>query len=144
MNLKILGMALSVAATFGLMACDNSSSSNGGVPSCKVTTDANSVTLTSSLGGQSMTEKAVIEGDYVIKTTTYKGISKSEVQEQCNEMKSYRKGLDVTCGDNSVTVKGYAEGITVADLKKLADEECEDMRTTDYSDDDEDFDEEDF
>ena len=142
MNLKILGMALSVAATFGLMACDNSSSSNGGVPSCKVTTDANSVTLTSSLGGQSMTEKAVIEGDYVIKTTTYKGISKSEVQEQCNEMKSYRQALDVTCGDNSVTVKGYAMGVTVADLKKLADEECVDIKTADY--DDEDLDDEDL
>ena len=142
MSIKVLGVALSLTAAFGLMACDNSSSSNK-TPSCSVTSDANSVTMTSGYAGQSLIEKAVIEGDYIIKTSTYKGITSDDFEEECQDMKSYNRALDVTCEGRVITVKGSARGVTIDYLKQLAEEECADIKSADY-DDDEDFDEEDF
>ena len=141
MNMKKLGFALSLTAAFGLMACgDSSSNSNGGMPSCNVTSDANSVTRSMSYGGESVVVKQTIEGNYLITTTTFKGMPKDAVEEECQEAK-YDREAEVTCEGNSVTTKVEAEGISIAKLKTIAESTCKEISSGVYVDDE---DEEDY
>ena len=135
MNMKKLGFALSLTAAFGLMACgDSSSNSNGGMPSCNVTSDANSVTRSMSYGGESVVVKQTIEGNYLITTTTFKGMPKDAVEEECQEAK-YDREAEVTCEGNSVTTKVEAEGISIAKLKTIAESTCKEISSGVYVDD---------
>lgn len=135
MNMKKIGFALSLTAAFGLMACgDSSSNSNGGMPSCNVTSDANSVTRSMSYGGESVVVKQTIEGNYLITTTTYKGMPKDAVEEECEEAK-YDREAEVTCEGNSVTTKVEAEGMSIAKLKTLAESTCKEISSGVYVDD---------
>lgn len=127
MNMKKMGLALSLTAAFGLMACgDSSSSASGGTPSCNVSSDANSVTRFMSYGGETVEVKQTIEGDYLITASTYKGMPKEAVEEECQEAK-YDINAEVTCEGNTVTTKVEAAGVTVAKLKSLAEGMCKDI-----------------
>ena len=137
MNMKKLGLALSLTAAFGLMACgDSSSSANGGTPSCNVSSDANSVTRSMSYGGETVEVKQTIEGDYLITASTYKGMPKEAVEEECQEAK-YDGNAEVTCEGNTVTTKVEAGGMTIAKLKSLADGMCKDISSGVNMDDEE-------
>lgn len=138
MNMKKLGFALSLTAAFGLMACgDSSSSASGGTPSCNVSSDANSVTRSMSYGGETVEVKQTIEGDYLITASTYKGMPKEAVEEECQEAK-YDRNAEVTCEGNTVTTKVEAAGVTVAKLKSLAEGMCKDISSGVNMDDEED------
>lgn len=138
MNMKKLGFALSLTAAFGLMACgDSSSSASGGTPSCNVSSDANSVTRSMSYGGETVEVKQTIEGDYLITASTYKGMPKEAVEEECQEAK-YDSNAEVTCEGNTVTTKVEAAGVTVAKLKSLAEGMCKDISSGVNMDDEED------
>ena len=116
--MKKMGLALSLTAAFGLMACgDSSSNANGGMPTCNVTSDANSVTMTSSFQGESYIQKVVIDGDFTIKTTTMKGMPQEDVDEECYITKMDNRGAEVTCSGNTITVKDDA-GFSRTDLTK--------------------------
>ncbi len=137
MNMKKLGFALSLTAAFGLMACgDSSSSASGGTPSCNVSSDANSVTRSMSYGGETVEVKQTIEGDYLITASTYKGMPKEAVEEECQEAK-YDRNAEVTCEGNTVTTKVEAAGVTVAKLKSLAEGMCKDISSGVNMDDEE-------
>lgn len=137
MNMKKLGFALSLTAAFGLMACgDSSSSAGGGTPSCNVSSDANSVTRSMSYGGETVEVKQTIEGDYLITASTYKGMPKEAVEEECQEAK-YDRNAEVTCEGNTVTTKVEAAGVTVAKLKSLAEGMCKDISSGVNMDDEE-------
>lgn len=137
MNMKKLGFALSLTAAFGLMACgDSSSSASGGTPSCNVSSDANSVTRSMSYGGETVEVKQTIEGDYLITASTYKGMPKEAVEEECQEAK-YDINAEVTCEGNTVTTKVEAAGVTVAKLKSLAEGMCKDISSGVNMDDEE-------
>lgn len=138
MNMKKLGFALSLTAAFGLMACgDSSSSASGGTPSCNVSSDANSVTRSMSYGGETVEVKQTIEGDYLITASTYKGMPKEAVEEECQDAK-YDRNAEVTCEGNTVTTKVEAAGVTVAKLKSLAEGMCKDISSGVNMDDEED------
>ena len=138
MNMKKLGFALSLTAAFGLMACgDSSSSASGGTPSCNVSSDANSVTRSMSYGGETVEVKQTIEGDYLITASTYKGMPKEAVEEECQEAK-YDRNAEVSCEGNTVTTKVEAAGVTVAKLKSLAEGMCKDISSGVNMDDEED------
>lgn len=138
MNMKKLGFALSLTAAFGLMACgDSSSSASGGTPSCNVSSDANSVTRSMSYGGETVEVKQTIEGDYLITASTYKGMPKEAVEEECQEAK-YDRNAEVTCEGNTVTTKVEAAGMTIAKLKSLAEGMCKDISSGVNMDDEED------
>ena len=137
MNMKKLGFALSLTAAFGLMACgDSSSSASGGTPSCNVSSDANSVTRSMSYGGETVEVKQTIEGDYLITASTYKGMPKEAVEEECQEAK-YDRNAEVTCEGNTVTTKVEAAGMTIAKLKSLAEGMCKDISSGVNMDDEE-------
>lgn len=137
MNMKKLGFALSLTAAFGLMACgDSSSSASGGTPSCNVSSDANSVTRSMSYGGETVEVKQTIEGDYLITASTYKGMPKEAVEEECQEAK-YDRNAEVTCEGNTVTTKVEAAGVTVAKLKSQAEGMCKDITSGGFDDADE-------
>lgn len=137
MNMKKLGFALSLTAAFGLMACgDSSSSASGGTPSCNVSSDANSVTRSMSYGGETVEVKQTIEGDYLITASTYKGMPKEAVEEECQEAK-YDRNAEVTCEGNTVTTRVEAAGVTVAKLKSLAEGMCKDITSGGFDDADE-------
>ena len=137
MNMKKIGFALSLTAAFGLMACgDSSSSASGGTPSCNVSSDANSVTRSMSYGGETVEVKQTIEGDYLITASTYKGMPKEAVEEECQEAK-YDGNAEVTCEGNTVTTKVEAGGMTIAKLKSLADGMCKDISSGVNMDDEE-------
>ena len=138
MNMKKMGLALSLTAAFGLMACgDSSSNANGGMPTCNVTSDANSVTMTSSFQGESYIQKVVIDGDFTIKTTTMKGMPQEDVDEECYITKMDKRGADVTCSGNTITVKDDADGVTIEYLKKNAESMCKDITSGGFDDADE-------
>ena len=127
MNMKKWGFALSLTAAFGLMACgDSSSNANGGMPTCNVSSDANSVTRSMSYGGETVEVKQTIEGDYLITASTYKGMPKEAVEEECQEAK-YDGNAEVICEGNTVTTKVEAGGMTIAKLKSLAEGMCKDI-----------------
>lgn len=137
MNMKKWGFALSLTAAFGLMACgDSSSNANGGMPTCNVTSDANSVTSTSSYGGQTVITKHVIDGDYLVTSVTYKGMPNDVVEEECAEAKLDRSA-EVTCEGNTITTKVSNKGAALEILKKNAEATCKEMSSGKYIDDDE-------
>ena len=140
MNMKKLGLALSLTATFALLACGDSSSSTSGAggdtPSCKVTSDDNSVTMTSSYQGQVYTQKVVLDGNYFITTTTMKGMSQAEIDEECEEQMEDNQSGDVTCDGNVITSREETMGQTLAQVKRIAEFGCDAMEGGDLEEDD--------
>ena len=123
MNMKKWGVALSLAATFGLMACGDSSSSDDF--SCRVSSDANSVTMDMSYMGQSMSTEATLQGDKLVVSTTLKGFSSAEVDEACEEMKRQFRGG--TCDGNTHTYTTDAEDATIEEMRVDAESSCKEM-----------------
>ena len=129
MNMTKLGLALSLTAAFGLVACGDSSSnaSGGNTPSCDVTSDGNSVTMSAHYQGESYTRKFVLDGDFTIMTTTMKGMPQSEIDEECEYTMEEYWGAEVTCSGNTIVVKDDADGATVEVLKKNAEFMCREI-----------------
>jgi hypothetical protein len=146
MNMKKMGIALSLTAAFGLMACDDSSSAssenkdNGANPTCSVSSDKNSVTTTMTKDGMTATMVAKIEDGYVVSTTTFTNTPKAEIDEACADEKADEENVEVTCKDNTVTTKMKADGITLSTIKAGADYGCKAAESGkfDLNDDDED------
>lgn len=134
--MKKLGIALSVAALFGLAACDSSSSASGNGISCNVTSDANSVTMSSSYMGQSYIEKYTISGETMITTITMKGMPQEEINEECEDTKDSYRWAEVTCSGNNIVITDDADGATLEQLKKHAETGCNAMLSNDYDEDD--------
>jgi hypothetical protein len=130
MNMKKMGIALSLTAAFGLMACDDSSSAssenkdNGANPTCSVSSDKNSVTTTMTKDGMTATMVAKIEDGYVVSTTTFTNTPKAEIDEACADEKADEDNVEVTCKDNVITTKMEADGITLSTIKAGADYGC--------------------
>jgi hypothetical protein len=89
-----------------------------------------------SYGGETVEVKQTIEGDYLITASTYKGMPKEAVEEECQEAK-YDGNAEVTCEGNTVTTKVEAGGMTIAKLKSLADGMCKDISSGVNMDDEE-------
>ncbi|OWV11428.1 hypothetical protein B7989_10355 [Fibrobacter sp. UWB5] len=89
-----------------------------------------------SYGGETVEVKQTIEGDYLITASTYKGMPKEAVEEECQEAK-YDINAEVTCEGNTVTTKVEAAGVTVAKLKSLAEGMCKDISSGVNMDDEE-------
>jgi hypothetical protein len=89
-----------------------------------------------SYGGETVEVKQTIEGDYLITASTYKGMPKEAVEEECQEAK-YDRNAEVTCEGNTVTTKVEAAGVTVAKLKSLAEGMCKDISSGVNMDDEE-------
>jgi hypothetical protein len=146
MNMKKMGIALSLTAAFGLMACDDSSSAssenkdNGANPTCSVSSDKNSVTTTMTKDGMTATMVAKIEDGYVVSTTTFTNTPKAEIDEACADEKADEDNVEVTCKDNVITTKMEADGITLSTIKAGADYGCKAAESGkfDLNDDDED------
>ena len=137
MNMKNWGVALSLTAAFGLMACgDSSSNSNGGdMPSCKTSSNANSASVTISSGGASQTTVYTVDGNFMVSTTTFKGLPNGVIEDECETAK-LEAGAQVTCDGNKITTKiDMGKEIAVSDLKTQADLTCRAMEG-DYEDDD--------
>ena len=129
MNMKKWGVALSLTAAFGLMACDDSSSASSdnnsnANPTCSVSSDKNSVTTTMTKDGMTATMVAKIEDGYVVSTTTFTNTPKAEIDEACADEKADEDNVEVTCKDNTVTTKMKADGITLALIKTGAEYGC--------------------
>lgn len=139
MNITKLGLTFSLTAAFGLVACGDSSSnaSGGNTPSCKVTSDDNSVTLSANYQGETYMQKVVLDGDYTIMTTTMKGMPQAEIDEECEYTKEEYRGAEVTCSGNSITVKHASDGTTIDVLKKNAEYMCKEITEHEIDDDDE-------
>ena len=123
MKMRILGLALSLSAAFGLMACGDSSSSDDF--SCRVTSDANSVTMVMSNMGQSMSTEATLQGNKLVVSTTLKGFTSSEVDETCEYLKRQFGGG--TCDGNTHTYTTDAEDATIEEMRVDAEESCKEM-----------------
>lgn len=147
MNMKKLGIALSLTAAFGLMACDDSSSAssenkdNGANPTCSVSSDKNSVTTTMTKDGMTATMVAKIEDGYVVSTTTFTNTPKAEIDEACADEKADEDNVEVTCKDNVITTKMKADGITLSTIKAGADYGCKAAESGKFDLDDDDEDE---
>ena len=89
-----------------------------------------------SYGGETVEVKQTIEGDYLITASTYKGMPKEAVEEECQEAK-YDGNAEVTCEGNTVTTKVEAGGMTIAKLKSLAEGMCKDISSGVNMDDEE-------
>lgn len=147
MNMKKMGIALSLTAAFGLMACDDSSSAssenkdNGANPTCSVSSDKNSVTTTMTKDGMTATMVAKIEDGYVVSTTTFTNTPKAEIDEACADEKADEENVEVTCKDNVITTKMEADGITLSTIKAGADYGCKAAESGKFDLDDDDEDE---
>lgn len=129
MNMKKMGIALSLTAAFGLMACDDSSSASSdnnsnANPTCSVSSDKNSVTTTMTKDGMTATMVAKIEDGYVVSTTTFTNTPKAEIDEACADEKADEDNVEVTCKDNVITTKMKADGITLSTIKAGAEYGC--------------------
>ena len=146
MKKKILGLALSLTAAFGLMACGDSSSGSDS-PYCKVSSEGNTVTVKMGYMGQSTeTTEVLDENGYLTMTVVYSGFSQEELNAECREAKQ-KMGSDVTCEGNTIIGKGYA-GTTIETVVKQNELECKLIEALDAEDfegyEDDDYDDEDF
>lgn len=137
MNLKHLFFATLFAASFGLVACDNSSSadssddnsnkkstekkqdviSDAGQAYCNVTTASNSVTVDMALEGEATYTSTVTDAGSRYKTilSEYWYASSSDAEDECDDQKreaaSWRDGsYQVTCSGNRIYVSEIDEG----------------------------------
>lgn len=134
MNLKHLFFATLFASTFGLIACDDSSSANSsndnpnnngkqnvisgsGQTYCNVTTASNSVTVDMALEGEATYTSTVTDAGSRYKTilSEYWYASSSDAEDECDDQKreaaSWRDGsYQVTCSGNRIYVSEIDEG----------------------------------
>ena len=146
MKMRILGLALSLSAAFGLMACGDSSSGSDS-PYCNVSSEGNTVTVKMGFQGQSTeTTEVLDENGYLTMTVVYSGFSQEELNAECREAK-LKMGSDVTCEGNTIIGKGYA-GTTIETVVKQNELECKLIEALDAEDfegyEDDDYDDEDF
>ncbi|WP_297698616.1 hypothetical protein [uncultured Fibrobacter sp.] len=134
MNKKILFPALFLAVMFSFVACDDSSSASD-KPSCEASWDANSVTVVLTQDGQTVSEKSVIDGDYIVVTSTYIGFSQSEWNDLCKASeKSLKRVADaeVTCKDYAMVSRAPSNGATLSVLKERAEMVCDAVESGAY------------
>ena len=134
MNFKHLFLTTLFATSFGLVACDNSSSaessddnsnkngkqdviSHSGQAYCNVTTTANSVTVSMALEGEATYTSTVTDAGSRYKTISseYWYASSSDANEECNDQKeeaaSWRDGsYQVSCSGNTIYISEIDEG----------------------------------
>lgn len=134
MNFKHLFLTTLLAASFGLVACDNSSSaessddnsnkngkqdviSHSGQTYCNVTTTAKSVTVSMALEGEATYTSTVTDAGSRYKTISseYWYASSSDANKECNDQKkeaaSWRDGsYQVSCSGNKIYVSEIDEG----------------------------------
>lgn len=136
-----LALALSLTAAFGMIACDDSSSSpNSDTPDpsqvkidCDVSTSGNSVTVKYGVAsvGEMVTTTFELDGDKIIETFvedyTTSNLSAAIVDEACDKAKKENKDAEITCSGKKITVVTTedAEGQTLDDLKEMGDGMCE-------------------
>ena len=134
MNFKHLFLTTLFATSFGLVACDNSSSaessddnsnkngkqdviSHSGQAYCNVTTTANSVTVSMALEGEATYTSTVTDAGSRYKTISseYWYASSSDANKECNDQKkeaaSWRDGsYQVSCSGNTIYISEIDEG----------------------------------
>ncbi len=126
MNFKHLFLTTLLAASFGLVACDNSSSAESsddnsnkksGQTYCNVTTTAKTVTVSMALDGEATYTSTVTDAGSRYKTISseYWYASSSDANKECNDQKkeaaSWRDGsYQVSCSDNKIYVSEIDEG----------------------------------
>ena len=126
MNFKHLFLTTLLAASFGLVACDNSSSAESsddnsnkksGQTYCNVTTTAKSVTVSMALDGEATYTSTVTDAGSRYKTISseYWYASSSDANKECNDQKkeaaSWRDGsYQVSCSGNKIYVSEIDEG----------------------------------
>ena len=126
MNFKHLFLTTLLAASFGLVACDNSSSAESsddnsnkksGQTYCSVTTTAKSVTVSMALDGEATYTSTVTDAGSRYKTISseYWYASSSDANKECNDQKkeaaSWRDGsYQVSCSGNKIYVSEIDEG----------------------------------
>lgn len=145
MNMKKWGVVLSLAATFGLMACGDSSSGSDS-PYCNVSSEGNTVTVKMGIQGKSTeTTEVLDENGYLTMTVVYSGFSQAEFDAECREAKLDEDMPNVTCEGNSIISKGYA-GTTIETLVKQNEFQCKLIEALDEEDLEgyDDYDDEDF
>ena len=136
-----LALALSLTAAFGMLACDDSSSSpSNDTPDpsqvkvdCNVSTSGNSVTVKYGVEsvGEMITTTFELDGDKIIETFvedyTTSTLSAAIVDEACDKAKKENKDAEITCSGKKITVVTTedAEGQTLDDLKEMGDGMCE-------------------
>ena len=137
--LKKIGLGLTLTAAFGLMSCDDSSStgSSGGTVtiSCKVVSE-NPFTIKSSEAGIGGNMTYELKDGKVVET--YKFDDSSIAKDECNDMKSRGGYSKVTCDGKKVVAYSEDE-MTDAEFKqykKSLKKYCEDMdgKTIDIND----------
>lgn len=133
MNMKKWGVALSLAATLGLMACGDSSSSDD--LSCKVSSDANSVTQTIRKDGQSMETTYTLKDGKAEILIEFSGFSDAEEDEACNESKHSFGGTG-SCDNGTYTNTISAPGASIEEMKAEAEESCNEIEAEPAYDDD--------
>ena len=126
MNFKHLFLTTLLAASFGLVACDNSSSAESsddnsnkksGQTYCNVTTTAKSVTVSMALEGEATYTSTVTDAGSRYKTISseYWYASSSDANKECYDQKkeaaSWRDGsYQVSCSGNKIYVSEIDEG----------------------------------
>ena len=134
MNFKHLFFTTILAASFGLVACDDSSSANSsngnpnnngkqgvfsdaGQTYCNVTTTSNSVTVDMALDGEATYTSTVTDagGRYKTILSEYWYASASDAKKECDDQKieasSWRDGsYQVSCSGNRIYVNEIDEG----------------------------------
>ena len=125
--LKKFGMGLALTATFGLLACSDSSSGSGGgkvTISCKVLKEE-PLTIKSSEGGISgtITYDRYKDGKVV---ETYEFSSDAVAKEECEEMEKDASYEEVDCDGKKITTVSSDEATDTEfkSLVKMLKEEC--------------------
>ena len=136
--LKKIGLGIILTASFGLMSCEDSSSSSSGgkvTVSCKVVSE-DPFTIKSSEAGISGNMTYELKDGKVVET--YKFDDSSIAKDECNDMKSRGGYSKVTCDGKKVVAYSEDE-MTDAEFKqykKSLKKYCEDMdgKTIDIND----------
>ena len=139
--LKKFGMGLALTATFGLLACDDSSSgSDGGTVtvSCKVESENPLVTKMSE-GGISFTTKYELDKDGKL-VQTYEYSSQAIADDECTDLEKEMGEVDVTCEGKKVIVvdrEPISEKVfkTTVDIAKSACQEMDGKKVSVNGDD---------
>ena len=111
MKFKMLGLALSLTAAFGLVACSDDSSSSGskgGVDECKVTREGDKVFVKLVDDGVTMNTTRSIDADGVItEIAKFSGkVSKADFDASCKEQQDDKTNLSVECDESTNTITG--------------------------------------
>lgn len=108
MSMKKWGVALLLAGAFGLVGCESTTeASSDNEISCKITSDANSVTQTYRYLGMKYTEEYRLQDDYAVTTKTYKNVPQADIDDDCYD-DTYDFGSEyVTCSGNTIVIYDY-------------------------------------